>query len=111
MLDTQGRIVAANQAWVRFAAKDLAGLALAEVGQSYPAACEAAAAAGYEGLQPAAKGVSAVLSGEVSLFRCRYHAPGGAGPFEVTVTPFADGEGAVVTHRAPPTPAANPTHR
>ena len=42
VLDAQGRIVAANQAWVRFAAKDLAGLALAEVGQSYPAACEAA---------------------------------------------------------------------
>ena len=96
---------------VRFAAKDLAGLALAEVGQSYPAAREAAATAGYEGLQPAANGVSAVLRGEVSMYRCRYHAPGDAGPFEVTVTPFADGDGAVVTHRAPPTTAANPTHR
>jgi PAS domain-containing protein len=102
VLDAHGRIVAANQGWVRFAAKDLTGLALAEVGQSYPAACEAAATAGYEGLQPAAKGVSAVLSGEVPRFRCRYHAPGGAGPFEVTVTPFADGDGAVVTHRSPP---------
>jgi PAS domain-containing protein len=101
VLDAQGRIVAANQAWVRFAAKDLAGLALAEVGQSYPAACEAAATAGYEDLQPAVGGVSAVLRGEVSLFRCRYHAPDGAGPFEVTVTPFADGSGAVVTHRGP----------
>ena len=39
VLDAQGRIVAANQAWFRFAAKDLAGLALAEVGRSYPAAC------------------------------------------------------------------------
>jgi PAS domain-containing protein len=109
VLDSQGRIVAANQAWVRFAAKDLAGLALAEVGQSYPAACDAAAAAGYEGLGPAAAGVRAVLTGEVSLFRGRYHAPGGAGPFEVTVTPFADGDGAVVTHRPPPTTAANPS--
>ena len=36
------------------------------------------------------------------MYRCRYHAPGDAGPFEVTVTPFADGDGAVVTHRAPP---------
>jgi hypothetical protein len=105
VLDTQGRIVAANQAWVRFAAKDLAGLALAEVGQSYPAACEAAAAAGYDGLEPAARGVRAVLGGEVSLFRCRYQAPGGAGPCEVTVTPFADGDGAVVTHRPSPPPA------
>jgi PAS domain-containing protein len=80
VLDTQGRIVAANSAWVRFAAKDLAGLALAEVGQSYPAA-------GYDGLEPAARGVRVVLGGEVSLFRCRYQAPGGAGPWEVTVTP------------------------
>ena len=30
------------------------------------------------------------------MYRCRYHAPGDAGPFEVTVTPFADGDGAVV---------------
>jgi aminotransferase class I and II len=89
----------------------LAGLALAEVGQGYPAACEAAAAAGYDGLQPAATGVRAVLAGEVSLFRCRYHAPGGAGPYEVTVAPFADGDGAVVTHRPPAPTAANPTRR
>jgi hypothetical protein len=26
------------------------------------------------------------------------------------VTPFADGDGAVVTHRTPPTTAANPNH-
>ncbi|MDF2744761.1 MAG: multi-sensor signal transduction histidine kinase [Actinomycetia bacterium] len=111
VLDAQGRIVAANQAWVRFAAKDLAGLALAEVGRSYPAACAAAAAAGYDGLEPAARGVRAVLGGEVSLFRCRYQAPGGAGPCEVTVTPFADGDGAVVTHRPAAPAAGNPTHR
>lgn len=43
-----------------------------------------------------------MLAGEVALFRCRYGAPGGAGPFEVTVTPLADGDGAVVTHRPPP---------
>ena len=109
VLDAQGRIVAANQAWVRFAAKDLAGLALAEVGQSYPAACEAAATAGYEGLQPAANGVSAVLRGEVSLFRCHYHAPDGTGPFQVTVTPFAEGDGAVVIHRLAAPTAAKPT--
>jgi PAS domain-containing protein len=121
VLDAQGRIVAANQAWVRFAATDLTGLALAEVGQSYPAACEAAAAAGYDGLEPAAKGVRAVLAGEASLFRCRYQTPNGSGPYEVTVTLFAegDGAGAVVTHRPhrrrPPTrptaerPPARPT--
>jgi hypothetical protein len=104
VLDAQGRIVAANQAWVRLAATDLGGLALAEVGQSYPAACEAAAAAGHAGLEPAAKGVRAVLGGEVSLFRCRYQPPGRTGPCEVTVTSFADGDGAVVTHRPSPPP-------
>jgi hypothetical protein len=91
VLDAQGRIVAANHAWVRFAATDLAGLALAEVGQGYPAACQAAAAAGYDGLEPAANGVRAVLAGEASLFRCRYQAPDGTRPY-----------GAVVTHRPPP---------
>ena len=100
VLDPQGRIVAVNQAWARFAAGGLAGLAV-EVGQSYPAACAAAVAAGYDGLAPAADGARAVLGGEVALFRCRYQAPGGAGPFEVTVTSLADGDGAVVTHRPP----------
>jgi PAS domain-containing protein len=105
VLDPQGRIVAVNQAWARSAAGDLAGLAMA-VGQSYPAACAVAADAGYDGLAPAADGARAVLAGEMALFRCRYQAPGGAGPFEVTVTSLADGDGAVVTHRPPPaTPA------
>jgi hypothetical protein len=107
VLDAQGRIVAVNQAWSRCSAEGRAGQLLGEVGQSYPAACQAAAAAGYDGLEPAARGVRAVLGGEVSLFRCRYQAPGGAGPCEVTVTPFADGDGAVVTHR--PSAAGNPS--
>ena len=101
VLDPQGRIVAVNQAWARPAAGGLPGLAV-EVGQSYPAACAAAAGAGNDGLAPAADGVRAVLGGEVALFRCRYQAPDGAGPFEVTVTSLADGDGAVVTHRPPP---------
>ena len=42
-----------------------------------------------------------MLACEVALFRCRYQAPNGAGPFEVTVTSLADGDGAVVTHRPP----------
>jgi hypothetical protein len=40
----------------------------------------------------------------LALFRCRYQAPNGAGPFEVTVTSLADGDGAVVTHRPAPEP-------
>ena len=105
VLDAQGRIVAANQAWVRFAAKDLAGLPWPRsAGATRPPA-------GGRGRRPRRPGRppegSGVLGGEVSLFRCRYQAPGGAGPCEVTVTPFADGDGAVVTHR--PTAAANPT--
>jgi PAS domain-containing protein len=98
VLDPQGRIVAVNQARARFAT---GGLAVA-VGQSYPAACGAAADAGYDGPAPAADGARAVPAGEVVLFRCRYQAPGGAGPFEVTVTPLAAGDGAVVARRPPP---------
>ena len=45
-----------------------------------------------------------VLAGELSLFRCRYRASGGADPYEITVTPLAGGDGAVVTHRPAPEP-------
>jgi hypothetical protein len=101
VLDPQGRVVAVNQAWARFAAAGLAGLAV-QLGQSYPVACAAAADAGYDALAPATDGARAVLAGEMALFRCRYQAPNGAGPFEVTVTSLAAGDGAVVTHRPPP---------
>jgi PAS domain-containing protein len=104
VLDGQGRIVAVNQAWARSAAGGPDGAAVGDLGHSYPAACSAAAAAGYGGLEPAAAGVAAVLAGEAPLFRCRYLPPGGAGPFEVTVIPLAAGDGAVVTHR-PAAPA------
>ena len=99
VLDAQGRIVAVNRAWTLRPADDPAGPALGEVGQSYPAACQAAAAAGYDGLAAAADGVREVLSGQAARFRCRYQAPGGAEPYELTVTPLADGDGAVVTHQ------------
>jgi hypothetical protein len=48
--------------------------------------------------------VIAGLAGELSLFRCRYQVPGGADPYEITVTPLADGDGAVVNHRPAPDP-------
>jgi PAS domain-containing protein len=104
VLDARGRIVAVNQAWARSAAGDLACPVLGEAGQSYPAACRAAAAAGYDGLEPAAGGLVAVLGGDASLFRCRYLAPGG-GPYELTASPLAEGDGAVVAHRPPAGPA------
>jgi PAS domain-containing protein len=100
VLDAQGRIVAVNQAWARRSAEGPAGLALGEVGQSYTAACEAAAAAGYDGLAGAADGARAVLGGQAALFRCRYLAPDAGEPYELTVTPLGEAEGAVVTHRS-----------
>jgi hypothetical protein len=51
-----------------------------------------------------AVGRGVLLAGELSLFRCRYQVPGEGDPFEVTVTPLADGDGAVVTHRPAPEP-------
>jgi PAS domain-containing protein len=99
VLDAQGRIVAVNQVWTRRSAEGPAGPALGDVGQSYPAACTAAAAAGYDGLAVAADGVRSVLSGQAALFRCRYLPRDAADPYEVTVTPLAEGDGALVTHR------------
>jgi hypothetical protein len=94
----------AVEAELELGRRERLGQALGEVGHGYPAACEAAAAAGFDGLEAAADGLRSVLAGELSLFRCRYRVPGEAGPFEVTVTPLADGDGAVVTHR----PASEP---
>jgi hypothetical protein len=118
VLDAQGRIVAVNKAWTRPSTKGPSGPALGdvgpalgEVGLSYPAVCQAAAGAGYDGLAGAADGIRAVLGGQVALFRCRYLVPGGAEPYELTVTPLADGDGAVVTHRPLPRALANPTRR
>jgi PAS fold len=105
VLDAGGRIVTVNRAWVRFAAEHLADLAVGDVGESYPAACAAAVAAGYVGLQPAPEGIRTVLAGEAALFRCRYLAPDEPDAYEVTVSPLAQGEGAVVTLRAIPAAA------
>jgi PAS domain-containing protein len=101
VLDAQGLIVQVNQAWKLPAAERRPGLALGEPGESYPAACAAAADAGYRGLEPAAEGVRAVLEGEVSAFSCRYLVPGDAGAGELNVRPLAGGDGAVVTLREP----------
>jgi PAS domain-containing protein len=105
VLDAKGQIVTVNRAWVRFAAEHLADLAVGDVGESYPAACAAAVAAGYDGLRPAPEGIRTVLAGEASLFRCRYLSPDGPDAYEVTVSPLAHGEGAVVTLREVPAPA------
>jgi hypothetical protein len=121
VLDGHGRVVAANQAWALAAADGPPGLALAEVGQSYPAACAAAAraqagpgpgarpaAAGHADPGPgarlaaAADGVRAVLGRDRPRFHCRYLGPDGTGPYEVTVTALPEGDGALVTHRAAP---------
>jgi PAS domain-containing protein len=129
VLDGHGRVVAANRAWARAVADGPPGLALAEVGQSYPAACAAAAsaqagpdlgarlaaatgradpdpvarlAAGHGDLAAAADGVRAVLGRELPRFRCRYLDPGGTGPYEVAVTALPEGDGALVTHRPAP---------
>jgi PAS domain-containing protein len=129
VLDAQGRIVAVNQAWTRHSpegqptpavgqvgsgvgevgpAPGEPGPALGAVGLSYPAVCQAAAAAGYDGLAAAADGVRSVLGGRAALFRCRYLAPDAAETYEVTVTPLADGDGAVVTHHPTPGIAGGP---
>jgi len=105
VLDANGQIVTVNRAWVRFAAEHLADPAVGDVGESYPVACAAAAAAGYDGLRPAPEGIRTVLAGEATLFSCRYLARDGPDAYEVTVSPLTHGEGAVVTLREVPAPA------
>jgi diguanylate cyclase (GGDEF)-like protein len=78
VLDADGRIVAVNQAWRRFAREN--GLIDERflVGTSYLAACEQAVRAGPdESAAAALRGIRAVLAGEQDAFSLEYpcHAP------------------------------------
>jgi diguanylate cyclase (GGDEF)-like protein/PAS domain S-box-containing protein len=102
LLDGQGRIVSVNLQWRRSGGTSaVVGLGC-RVGSNYPEACN-----GAPGIEPSeahriAKGVRAVLEGQLKSFSIEYP----CGPdtaqrwFILTVTPLADGHasGAVVMH-------------
>jgi signal transduction histidine kinase/ActR/RegA family two-component response regulator/HPt (histidine-containing phosphotransfer) domain-containing protein len=102
VLDHQGRIVAANRAWLEFGpagrAEGGASMDRGAVGSSYLVALAASAAAGAPGAAEAATGIADVLSGRWPIFELEYPCPGAAGTrwFHLRATPLKVAAGGVV---------------
>jgi PAS domain S-box-containing protein len=100
VVDDQGLIAAANEAWRRFGRENGAGPAVAEgVGQDYFALCREGAMAGCPQGPRAQAGITRVLRRELPIFTCDYagHGSDDTRWFTLTVTPL-DGGGAVIVH-------------
>jgi two-component system, LuxR family, sensor kinase FixL len=99
-LDKHGRIIAVNQAWLRFAAENGGDPARVSIGASYLEACRHAATAGDPDARRVLEAVQAVLAGEgPSQLEYACQTPGGERWFELTVDPLRRPEGgALVTH-------------
>jgi len=99
LVEPDGRVVAVNAAWRRFA--DANGFVGAShgVGADYVAVCEAAR--GDAIAEAARDGIRAVLRGTTPEFTLRYPCPGAAGPawYEVRAASLGRGLPAVVAHR------------
>jgi diguanylate cyclase (GGDEF)-like protein len=91
-VDGAGRIVFVNEGWRRFGRANGAR-ALDDVGTSYLAICDRAAAAGEATAGAVGGSLRALLAGERESFSLCYpcHSPGEERWFEVTGTAFADG--------------------
>lgn len=102
VLDRQGRIIAVNRAWRRFAeANGGAPEVAAGVGLDYVAACRRVTGDEAEQAQAVADGIAAVIERRVESFSLEYpcHAPDRERWFLARVTPLGDGlPGAVVCH-------------
>ncbi len=102
LLDGDGRVVAVNESWRRFAAAN-GGLPGDDgVGRNYLEVCGRASGPGSDEARAAAEGIRAVLRGERASFTLEYpcHGPDEQRWFRLVATPLpADrGPGAVVTH-------------
>ncbi|HEX2009473.1 MAG TPA: PAS domain-containing protein, partial [Roseateles sp.] len=104
VLDRQGRVVAVNEAWRRFAAANAGAAAPAArlgVGADYLGVCENSQGPDAGMARSAAGGIRAVLAGERDRFLLEYacHAPGEQRWFQMSVTPLRGAQGgAVVVH-------------
>jgi len=100
VLDSEGNIIAVNDAWKRFAYEN-DGAALADgVGVNYLRVCRDAGESG-EGGCAAVHGIQAVLNGTLPTFELEYpcHSPNEKRWFLMCVTPLlGERGGAVVTH-------------
>jgi PAS domain-containing protein len=92
IVDTDGRIVASNEAWRTFAARNgiAAGAGTAHIGLNYLDVCRRAAGADAGEAPIFLDGLSAVLDGERDLFEIEYpcHAPDEQRWFRACVTPL-----------------------
>lgn len=102
VLDGEGRIIAVNAAWRRFAEENRASRALqAGVGLNYLAACAGPSWEGAEEARCMSDGIAAVLAGTSAGFTQEYpcHAPDRKRWFTCTAVPLGGGlQGAVVVH-------------
>jgi PAS domain S-box-containing protein len=100
IVDDQGTIAAANEAWRRFRRENGAGPTVAEgVGQDYFAICRDGQMVGCPPGGRAQAGITRVLRRELSIFTLDYGSRGPDDPrwFTLTVTPL-EGGGAVIAH-------------
>ena len=100
VVDEQGVIVTANEAWRRFGRENGAGPAVAEgVGQDYFAICRDGAMAGCPRGSRAPAGITRVLRRELPIFTLDYASHGSDDPrwFTLIATPL-EGGGAVIAH-------------
>jgi len=94
VLDGDGKILAVNQAWLRFAAENGGETSLADtIGADYRAICLATA----EGLAAWA-GIAAILAGHRQHFELEYpcHSPNRKRWFRMRVDPLRSGHGGVI---------------
>src|SRR5688572_19301256 len=99
LLDGEGRIVAVNEAWRRFASIILGGAPEErELGASYLEVCDRAGSAGVAEARDAAVGLRAVLGGKSRRFELVYRCSRAAAEevvqwFKLRVTPVSTGGG------------------
>ncbi len=103
VLDFDGRILAVNEAWRRFAddntPAERRSIVRAEIGDDYLAACRrAAVVAGCDEARSALAGIASVMRGERARFELEYpcDAPDRPRWFLLCVTPLPGGSGRVV---------------
>jgi two-component system, LuxR family, sensor kinase FixL len=102
VLDGNGRILAVNAAWQRFAqANGGSTLIQSSVGVNYLDICRAAVESGDELAGEALRGLQEVMDGTKTVFSLEYpcHSPSEERWFQMTVTPaHLEGGGVVVAH-------------
>ena len=102
LLDTEGVILAVNEAWRRFASANVLQSNDFFVGQNYLGVCESAHGDCAEDARSAADGIRQVLRGEAKEFALEYpcHSPTEERWFRLMVTPLSEHQmtGVVVMH-------------